>query len=436
MVLTRLGLVLLMAGPAIALGGLWRRELLGAGELWVVVVIAAAAADALVGRLVSRVEVKREIFDPLSLGVRNPVALHLRNRSWLPQDWIVLDDLSDDLRPRGNRQQVRVGRYETATMRYWVRPRRRGQIELGDVWIRGTGPLRLARWQRQVKLGGQVRVYPNLAELRRYDYLARARRLEEVGYRTLRRRGPGREFESLREYVPDDDYRDIDWKATARRGRPITRQYEVERSQTLMLLIDCGRMMAAETQGLSKLDHAINAALMMAHVATVMDDAVGWIAFADRILRIATPRKSRDQVARLADELYELDVHLVEPDYVTAFAALKSRVRKRSLVVVFTDIVDLEASDRVVSYAASLYPQHLPLVAAIRDVEIEEAARRQPADEGEAFTAAVAARLLERRAIALASLRRRGALVIDVRPQELTPRTVSEYLQIKSSGRL
>ncbi|MBC7286696.1 MAG: DUF58 domain-containing protein, partial [Armatimonadetes bacterium] len=302
--------------------------------------------------------------------------------------------------------------------------------------VRGLGLLGLARWQRRLPARQATQVYPNLIELRRYDYLARARRLQEAGYRPIRTRGEGREFESLREYVPDDEYRDIDWKATARRGHPITRQYEIERSQSLVLMLDCGRMMAGETDGLTKLDHAINAALMLAHVALVAGDAVGWIAFADSILRMSLPRRTCDTVSRLARDLYDLEVRLVEPDYAGAFATLKTRVRKRSLVVIFTDIVDLEASDRLVSYAAALHPRHLPLLIALREAELEETALRRPATEEDAYAAAVASRLMERRAIALATMRRRGALALDVRPAELTPRAVSEYLSVKASGAL
>jgi uncharacterized protein (DUF58 family) len=240
----------------------------------------------------------------------------------------------------------------------------------------------------------------------------------------------------LREYVRDDDFRDIDWKATARRGRPITRQYEVERSQNVVLLLDCGRLMAAETEGMTKLDHAVNAALMIAHVAVATDDAVGWIAFADRLLRMRPPRKARSQVARLAEDLYELEVQLVEPNYALAFAPLKGLMRKRALVVVFTDIVDLEASERLVSYAAALYPHHLPLIVAIRDAELEALATAAPARVDDVYVAAVATRLLDRRAHALAAMRARGALVLDVAPHELTTKAINEYLAVKAAGKL
>lgn len=436
MVLTRLGGMMLLVGPALALGGLWRTEMVGLGARWVVAVTVLAVVDALLSRSLSRVEVQRILDDPLSLNSRNPVRLELRSRCRLRLDLIVYDDVPEELRPEGNLQPVRVPPFERVEVRYHVQPRRRGRVELRDVYVRGLALFRLSRWQRRLRVGGEARVYPSLADLRRYDYLARARRLEEAGYRTLRRLGGGREFESLREYVPDDDFRDIDWKATARRGHPITRQYEVERSQNLMLLLDCGRMMAAETEGMTKLDHAVNAALMLAHVAVQMDDAVGWLAFSDRILRLRMPRKSTEQVAQLADELYELQVELVEPDYVTALAPLKERVRKRALVVIFTDIVDLEASERLVTHTAALFPQHLPLLLAIRDAELEGLSRLTPAREEDVYTAAVATRLLERRALALAAMRRQGALVLDVAPDELTTQTVNQYLAVKAAGRL
>jgi len=425
-----------MIGPAIALGGLWQPELRLVGLVWVLGITALALTDAILARRLMHLEVKRSYDDPLSLNARNPVTVQLRSRTSLPLDLIVYDDVPEELHAEGNLQPVKIQPYGQATVRYHVRPRQRGRMTLGDVYVRGLALMRLSRWQRRFPIGGEVRVYPSLADLRHYDYLARAQRLQEMGYRRLRRLGAGREFESLREYVPDDDFRDIDWKATARRARPITRQYQVERSQNLMLLLDCGRMMAAETEGMTKLDHAVNAALMLAHVAVEMDDAVGWLAFSDHLLRMRAPRKSREHVARLADELYELQVELVEPDYVAAFAPLKGRLRKRSLVVIFTDIVDLESSERLVSHTAALAPQHLPLLVALRDAELEEIAQQPPAREEDVYAAAVAVRLLDRRAAALAAMRARGALILDVAPYQLTTRVVNQYLAVKAAGRL
>jgi len=436
MVFTRLGLVALLVGPALALGGLWRDALIAAAVLWMLAVVAVATVDALFCRALARLEFHRCLPDPLSLNARNAITLRIRNRSQYPANLVVFDDLPEELRAEGNLQRVIIQPYGEVLVHYAARPRQRGKFALGDVYVRGLGLLGLSRWQRHYKLGGEVRVYPALTDAARYDYLARARRLTEAGYRPLPRRGEGRSFESLREYVRDDDFRDIDWKATARRGRPITRQYEVERSQNVVLLLDCGRLMAAETEGMTKLDHAVNAALMIAHVAVATDDAVGWIAFADRLLRMRPPRKARSQVARLAEDLYELEVQLVEPNYALAFAPLKGLMRKRALVVVFTDIVDLEASERLVSYAAALYPHHLPLIVAIRDAELEALATAAPARVDDVYVAAVATRLLDRRAHALAAMRARGALVLDVAPHELTTKAINEYLAVKAAGKL
>ena len=436
MVFTRAGLVALMLGPVLAVGALWHDDLLGLGVAWTFGGAVLALADALLMRATTKLEVERHFEDPLSLNARNAMSVMVVNRSRLTVHLDVLDDLPDGLRPQGNRGKLDVASHNRGSLAFIVQPGQRGKFALGDVFVRGRALLGLSRWQRRYRLGGEARVYPNLADLRRWDYLTRARRLQEAGYRPLRRPGEGREFESLRDYVSDDDFRDIDWKATARRQKPITRQYEAARSQNLILLIDCGRMMAAETEGMTKLDHAINAALMMAHVASAMDDAVGWIAFAERILKMRPPRKAKDQVARLADDLYQLQVELVEPNYVTAFAPLKTRMRKRALVAVFTDIVDLEASERLVAYSASLFPQHLPLLIAIRDTELESLSMAAPGRVDDVYAAAVATRLLERRSLALAAMRRRGALVLDVAPHEITTRAVNEYLSVKAAGRL
>jgi uncharacterized protein (DUF58 family) len=279
-------------------------------------------------------------------------------------------------------------------------------------------------------------VYPNLLAVRKYDLLTRRARLEEAGFRQTRRRGWGTEFESLREYVPDDEFRWIDWKATARRRRPISREYEVERNQTIVILLDAGRMMSAELAGLSKLDHAINAALMLGYVASLKDDSVGLIAFADDIQAYIPARRGRAHLSLMAEGLCHVQAVLREPDYGRAFAYLHTVARKRALVVVFTDLIDPEASERLLSQVAALYPHHLPLVVALSDTTVLGVARGVPQSAEEAYEKAVAEQLLTARDRALAVLKSRGALILDVPPDELSVQVVSRYLELKARGRL
>jgi uncharacterized protein (DUF58 family) len=257
-----------------------------------------------------------------------------------------------------------------------------------------------------------------------------------MGFRPVRYLGDGAEFDYLREYSPDDDYRKIDWKATARHQRPMTRQYDLERSQTLMLVLDAGRMMCAEIGAMSKLDYAINAALLLAYVAVERDDAVGLAVFADELETFVPPGKGLRQVGLLADQLYAVQPVLREPNYGEAFAYLRRRTQRRALVVTFTDLIDREASAQLLANVLALAPRHLPLVVTLRDDRLDALARLRPDEARQAYERAVATDLLAQRRLALAALRAGGALVLDAAPRDLTVATVNRYLEIKARAAL
>jgi len=207
---------------------------------------------------------------------------------------------------------------------------------------------------------------------------------------------------------------------------------EIERSQNVMLMIDAGRMMCGELDGMSKLDYAINAALMLAYVASRQDDAVGMMVFAGAVNSFIPPRKGSAQIGRLVEELYAVQPTMTEPDYGAALTMLQRRSRKRALVVIFTDIIDKQASRALLAYSGALYPHHLPLVVTIRDPRLEQTADLLPQQVSQVYQRAVAAGLLRDRSQALAALRRQGARVVDATPDELTVSAVNRYLDIKA----
>lgn len=436
MILTPLALVLLLI-PALLLAGTAAWPVLGG---W-----AGFAALAVVGLILydnrlsfrrTTLEVSRNLADKLSLGADNPVQVTIRSRSQAATVLAVKDDPPPAFVTSGRQHQLRLGPWEQATVTYHTRPAHRGRYTFGNLHVRGRSLLGLSYWQRTFPAAREVAVYPNLLEISRYQYLARTDRLQQVGFRVVHRLGEGTEFESLRDYTPDDEYRSIDWKATARRRRPISRQYEIERSQTVLLMIDAGRMMTAQIGELSRLDHALNAALMLAYVAAEKGDAVGLIAFADEVKTFVPPRKGHGQVGRLSEALYDLQPALVEPDYAAAFGLLYGRARKRALVVCFTDLVDVDASRRLLGHLAALAPHHLPLLVTLRDNTLEQAAQQRPEDSFGVYQRAMAAEVLADREIALNALRRRGVRVLDVPADKLTVAAVNQYLSLKTHGQL
>jgi uncharacterized protein (DUF58 family) len=436
MVLMPLALVLLLVPAALlAASVIMPGAALYAGLVFAGVAI-LIAYDHLYSRRRAIVEIERRVEDKLSLGTENVVTLHARNRCGWTLALVVKDDPPGDFVTESRTFAQSLPPYDTAAVSYHTRPLARGRYSFGDLHVRGRTLLGLSQWQRRFPAAREVAVYPNLLEVRRYQLLARADRLRQAGFRATRRLGQGTVFESLREYTPDDDYRSIDWKATARRHYPISRQYETERSQTVILMLDAGRMMTTLIGDLSRLDYALNAALMLAYVAVERDDAVGLIAFADEVKAFVPPRKGHRQVGLITEALYDLQPALVEPDYAEAFAALSARARKRALVVCFTDLIDVDASSRLLGHMAALAPHHLPLLVTLRDSDLQRAANAPPQDVAQTYRRALAGQLLNDRATALEALRQRGVMVLDVLPEKLTVAAVNEYLGLKARGRL
>lgn len=427
--------LLLAATPLFALE--WYEPMLPlAGVGMMVAALAAAWLDALVSQRRDALEVRRGLPKVLSLGVANTVSITLRNRSGRTLQLIVKDDPPGEFDTPERVRRLRLEPWQTAQVSYHTTPTRRGDYQFGNLHVRCLSRLRLAWWQRDIAASEEVRVYPNLQQITQFDALARRGRLDEIGLRAMRARGEGTEFESLREYVPDDSFRDIDWKATARRGKPITRQFQAERNQIIIIMIDCGRMMAAQVAGMARVDHAINAALMLAHVAERMGDTVGLLVFSDRVKSFVPPSSGTARTERLLQELYALQAEPVEPDFRQAVTFLRTHARKRALICTFTDLVDPDISREALSYVLSLRPRHLPLVATIADDEIQTLACSMPVQPIDAYEKALAARALADRELALARLRSRGTVVADAPASELAGAVVSRYLAIKRQGLL
>ena len=312
----------------------------------------------------------------------------------------------------------------------------RGHEEAGEFHVDSTGPLGLGVIRRRMPLPWSATVFPPLVSLRLRASVAQALRRRDAGMKPIRRLGEGRFFESLREWVPGDDLRHIDWKATARRRKVITRQYEEERRQQLLLVIDTGRLMTADVGGVARLDYAVQAALELAYAAVQHDDNVGVMTFADGVKHYVAPGRGRAGLKRVLDVLTVLTPTLVEPDYPGAFRYLSARNRKRALTVVFTDLIDRMASEALVANLATLRPRHLPLAVTLRNPELDLVATARPEDVQDAFRRAAAEELLRAREEALGHLRRAGVMVLDVPPTRAAQAVVREYLELKRRGRL
>ncbi len=394
-------------------------------------VLLVAAASVLLSARLRQLSVRRRLPGRLSLGAANQVGWEVRNLT----RWPVRFELTEDVPETIEREPARVAGTilprASAELRYTVVPTRRGLYEFGDIFLRWRAQLGLVVRQRRIGARDAVKVYPNVASLARYEFAARRHRTAEIGLTPVALRGRGSMFESLRDYVPGDDPGDVAWKATARHNRLITRNYESERSQNVLVLLDCGRLMVPQVDRLSRLDCAVNATLLLSYAAMKQGDYIGLAAFSDRIEAYVPPVKGRAAMARMNEALYRLEARPRESDYEQVCKFLALRHRKRSLIVILTDVIDKEASSVLLAHMARFARYHLPLCVALRNLEVERLAAAAPEQPSDCFTKTVALRLLERRAETLARMRRYGVDVLDVDPRQLTPQLLHRYLLLK-----
>jgi uncharacterized protein (DUF58 family) len=395
---------------------------------------AAIAFVALVDALLARrpaVSVRRKLGQVFSIGRPNPVEIELHSHSArrlrVQYNADVFDHAVSDELPLSVDLPARSRR----STKFRIQPTRRGAYSLGDDYVRYSSPLGL--WLRQLRLPANdpIRVYPDLQAVRTFELLARKDR-EHSMMRTSRRLGGESEFEQLRNYTRDDEFRSIDWKATARKGQLISRQYQLESNQSLMFVLDAGRLMTAETAGLPLFDHALNATLMLANVAVRGRDHVGMLAFGRDVESYVPPQGGRRAVQKIIHASYALHPQMVEPDWERAFQLLSTRVRKRSLVVIFTQVVDEVAAKELVRLTRSLMPRHLPMVVLFRDVDVDALVAKSTGKPKDLYSRGAAAEVIGWRENVVRTLENQGALVLDTAPEQLTSALINRYLEIKA----
>jgi uncharacterized protein (DUF58 family) len=329
---------------------------------------------------------------------------------------------------------LRLAPRERGRVRFPLHAVRRGHHALGAVHGRLEAPLGLAWGSFRHAIDGAIDVLPGVREIAGQRLLAWNPRMRHAGLHAVRQREDRGAFESLREYAVGDDPRRIDWKATARHGRHIVRAYEAERSQSIMLCIDTGRLMGEAIGGHDRLDAAVSAAVVLSRLAALWDDQVGVFAFSDTVHALLPPGKhAPDRIALL---LSKLSSRPVEPDYPRAIARLSRSLKRRSLLVFFTDVIDAESSAPLAAHLAPLARRHLPVVVALRHPGLAAAAAARADSRPGAYRRAAATELVLARARLLAGMRRAGILIADVAPEAVVSATVNQYLRIKRSGAL
>ncbi|TWU41753.1 DUF58 domain-containing protein [Novipirellula artificiosorum] len=397
-------------------------------------VITVAAVDYLLLYLATNdgIHVSRELPRTCSLGVPVASELTVENGTLLTLSGEVCDDLPEHFTASPNQHTLRLPPRGRMTAHRKMTPTRRGAFELEYVYMGFLSPLRLWNRQLRLELHNRLNVYPDMKQLSDYALLARTNRLSLIGVRRTRRIGQDSDFERLRDYSRDDNYRHIDWRSTARRHKLTVRQFQSDQSQRVMFLLDCGRMMTNERDGYSLLDHALNSVLMMSYVALSQGDAVGMLCFSDTIHAFIPPRGGSSQMNRLIQAGFDQFPRLVESRYDQAFLYLSTHCKRRSLVVLTTNVIDEVNGAAVVDYLTNLSGHHLPLGVLLRDHTMFDAADSPSGSRFSMYRSAAAADILLWRHQVLKDLEHRGVLVVDAFPDELTAPLVNQYLEIKA----
>ena len=396
-----------------------------------VVVVALADLISLVGTRAFLVE--RRCGSVGSLGEPLAVEVIIENVGKAPRRLRVRDDVPGTMRAEPAEFLVEIARRGRMGLSYTATPQRRGTyaFERVDALVAS----RLGFWQRSVRwpVRSVVKVYPDIRQIGRYTLLARRDRLSTLGVRRSRRLGTDNEFERLRDYIEGDEPRHIDWKATARRSRLTVRAHQANQSQRIIFLIDCGRLMGGDTgDGLSPLDHAFNAMLLMAHVALLQGDQVGLLAYSDRVRAYVPPSGGPKRINRLVHAVHDIFPELTESRHDRAFVELEQRCRKRSLVVLMTDVFDEVNARQVSDHLGNVVGRHLPLGVFLRNRDLFDLADNTPDAGLGMYQGAVAASMLTWRDRVINNLRLQGAMTLDVFPDELTAPLINQYLQIKA----
>jgi uncharacterized protein (DUF58 family) len=425
--------LLLLAGVGVAwiIPALWNRTFLWAMLLWDVLLLLAFLLDWLRLPRPNQLTVRREWRSPLSIGVNGAVNLSIANQSSVDLWVSAYDELPLSNWHTSKTASLNLPAHSSRSITYEYTPGTRGDLRTGKVFLRYRSGLLMAERWAVADLQQTVRVYPNFELARKHSvYLARSRQIE-LQMRMMRLRGIGSDFESLREHREGDELRNVCWTATARRGKLVSKTFRVERSQAVWMVLDCGRLMRARTDGYSKLDRAVDAALCLAQLAIYSGDRVGLLAYGRAVNQRVIPGRGAAQMRHIVEQLAVVREEVPEADHVRAAASLLTLQKQRGLIIWISDLAESAMTPEVIEAAGQMLSRHLLLFIAIAQPELKLRARQTPASTSAMYEVVAAQEMVYRRELLLGRLRERGALCMEVEPLRLSAAVLNQYLTVK-----
>ena len=412
--------------------GIFEPVLISAGVLLTMAILAIAVIDLLISPRLSRITVEREAAEVFSVGATNAVTLWFRNSNRFSVYLEVHDEPPAPCDTIDLPFSVRLRSDRTQSVVYHIRPHRRGPNSFGSVFLRLRSQLRLWTIQEERELPQSVRIFPDIRAVHGVELLARQNRLSQAGVRLSRLRGRGTDFDRLREYRRGDEYRTIDWKATSKQRDLISREYVVEKNQTIIFLLDSGRSMCNESDGITHFDRALNAAILLSYVALRQGDSIGMLVCGRKPDRWVPLLRGASAIQSLVRQTYDLTPTLDATDYTQMVQQLRLRHRRRALVVLLTHSLDEVHMQSVATALRQMKTPHLVLGAFLRNVPLYERLNTQPETGVEAFQIAAAAEMIAAQTQQVARLEHAGLKVIDCLPDDLSAHLINQYLDIKA----
>ncbi len=382
---------------------------------------------------------RRDVPDRLSNGDENPLSIYLENRYGFTMPVEVIDELPPQFQRRDVLFRAELKPREKQVIRYELRPVRRGEYNFGAVNVFVMTPLRLLKRRYQFEQGKTVAVYPSYLQMRQYELLAATNRLNELGIKKIRRIGHSMEFEQIRPYMRGDDVRTVNWKATARRTDAqattlMVNSFQDERSQPVYCLIDKGRVMQSPFEGLTLLDYAINASLVLSNIAIFKQDRAGLLTFSHKIGQMVAADRKPGQMLRILEVLYRQKTQFLETDYEALYATVRTQIRQRSLLLLFTNFETVSALHRQLPFLRRLAKDHLLLVIFFENTELRTLLDEPAADTEAVYLKTIGEKFAYEKKQIVKELQQYGIQTILTAPQNLTANTVNKYLELKARG--
>ena len=379
---------------------------------------------------------ERIIPDKFSNGDQNPITIRVLNSYLFTVGLKVLDEIPHQFQKRDFEIKTKLTRGEEKVFNYELRPVERGEYAFGNLNIFVTSPLRLVSKRYTFNSQQEVPVYPSFLQLQKYELMAFSNRLMEFGLKKIRRIGHTMEFEQIKEYVQGDDIRNINWKATAKKNQLMVNQFQDEKSQPIYSIIDKGRVMKMPFDGLSLLDYAINATLVISGIAIKKQDKAGMFAFSNTVENRVVAERRSAQMNLILETLYKMQTNFVESDYSRLYVDVKRNLNHRSLLLLYTNFETLDALHRQLPYLQAISKQHLLVVIFFQNTELTKFAAQKAQTSQQIFEQTIAEKFMYEKKLIVNELRKYGIQTILTKPENLTVNTINKYLEIKARGLL